>query len=129
VSWRGSAVVKKDLRLIATAVCIPLSCCLVVDDTPSTYSGNPSNALPVPTCRPGAADDTLPALASFLREAGVQTHLDVRGWRHASARAGVLVPDRGQVLGGTLAGTGQQQPDIEEEDDGSEDDDLDALIC
>jgi hypothetical protein len=33
------------------------------------------------------------------------------------------------VVAGTLAGTGQQQPDSEEEGDDSEDDDLDALIC
>lgn len=115
VNWRGSAVVKKDLRLLARKVDRPLWRCLVVDDTPSTYAGNVSNALPVPIFRPEMlSDDTLPALASFLSSAAGSRPLDVRGWRHASDRARPLIPEQGHVLSGGAAvkpGSFQPEPD------------------
>ena len=114
VSWIGKAVVKKDLRRLAHEVDRPFWRCLVVDDTPSTYSGNVSNALPVVTFRPEmVSDDTLPALASFLSATVASSPLDVRGWRHASSCATVLTPEQGQALtttstpsGGTAAALG-----------------------
>ncbi len=117
VSWRGSGVVKKDLRLLARKVDRPLWRCLIVDDTPSTYAGNVSNALPVQTFRPDrVSDDTLPALASFLSSVAVSRPLEVRGWRHASSRARPLVPEQRQVssgrtTGGAAADPGSFQPE------------------
>eukprot|EP01045_Picozoa_sp_COSAG04_P030743 COSAG04_NODE_5445_length_1617_cov_29.312253_1_plen_248_part_10 len=104
VSWQGHAVVKKPLGRIAAAAGVPLWRCLTVDDTPSTYSANPSNALPVTTFRAGAEDDTLPALAKFLCAAAEELDrggvLDVRGWRDAPPRAAALLPEQGYRLGG-----------------------------
>ena len=121
-------MVRKPLGRIAAAAGVPLWRCLAVDDTPSTYSANPSNALPVRSFRAGMVEDgTLPALAKFLcavaEELGRGGALDVRGWREAPSRAAALLPERGYRLGGG----DQEGAEQEEEDD--DDEDLDALIC
>lgn len=131
VTWSGSAVVKKELRLLARKVGMQFWRCLVVDDTPSTYSANVSNALPVETFRPQmVSDDTLPALASFLTTAATSTPVDVRGWRHASSRARPLMPEHGHVMGAMTGGTASASTnqlvcdESTEIDDSDDDDDI-----
>jgi len=89
VLWRGSPTTIKELRNLSDRLARPLSRCLVVDDTPSTYSRNVANALPVPTYRGSSPreqreDSTLLELQRFLMTLSLDMEaIDVSGWKHA----------------------------------------------
>ena len=84
----GQASIIKDLRDVAQHCRVPLERCLIVDDSPSTYQLNCSNALPVPTYLGTVHDDALAELAEDLMDmTKPNTPLDVTGYRLAPPRA------------------------------------------
>ena len=86
IIWRGYRKPIKDIRKLALKMQIPVSRCMIVDDTPCTYSHNTSHALPVPKFT-GRHDSVLSLLQQFLigmitgETAGCV--LDLRGWKYA----------------------------------------------
>jgi len=98
----GSPVIIKRLRTLADRCHKPLSRCLVVDDTPTTYSVNPSNALPIPVYEGGSCDDALEVLRAFLRAMPTRgAPLDVTTYCLAPPQAKAMLTEvvDGKVLG------------------------------
>ena len=101
VLWRGSPTTIKSLRKLSERLARPLSRCLIVDDTVSTYSRNVANALPVPTFhasspREQREDSVLQQLQQFFATICLDTAaLDVSAWKYAPPGARALRPDEG----------------------------------
>jgi len=95
--------VTKTLSLLADHVGKPLCRTLIVDDNPTTYRLNVSNALPIPVYAGEASDAALATLQSFmlsLPKSGAP--LDVSTYALADPGAGPLLAEvvDGRTLGG-----------------------------
>jgi hypothetical protein len=111
-SWERGPVLSKPLSKLSWRFDRPVWRSLVLDDTPTTYAKNVSNAIPVPTFAGQASDRVLDELQAFLLGMNLSAPLDVRGWRLAPKGAAVLTEPAPPQRLGTLA-----EPQEEEEAD------------